>query len=105
MSPILHSGVSQMLSLTTPRVAATLQRLFSEADIADGPLMASMMAEGTPEEWIARLVQDETRDLRTYYRSYADHYLAVSPQFGKFLYQCARAREAKRIVEFGTSMG
>src|SRR5689334_15968383 len=94
-----------MLSLSAPRVAATLQRLFREADVADGPLMASMMSEATPEEWVTRLVRDETRDLRTYYRSYANNYLAVSPLFGTFLYQCARARNARRIVEFGTSMG
>ncbi|MEJ1965009.1 MAG: class I SAM-dependent methyltransferase [Gammaproteobacteria bacterium] len=94
-----------MLSLSTPRVAATLQRLFLEADVADGPLMTSMMSQGNPEQWVAQLVRDETRDLQTYYRSYADNYLAVSPDFGRFLYQCARARGAKRIVEFGTSMG
>lgn len=94
-----------MLSLTTPRVAATLQRLFHEAEEADRPLMASMMEDGSLEQAVGRLVAEETRDLRTYYRSFADHYLAVSPQFGKFLYQCARARNAKRIVEFGTSMG
>lgn len=89
----------------TPRVAATLQRLFDEAETADRPLMTSMMSEGTPEEWVARLIRDEARDLRTYYRSYANNFLSVSPQFGTFLYQCARARNAKRIVEFGTSMG
>src|SRR5690242_2001160 len=94
-----------MISLDTPRVAATLQQLFNEAATADGPLMASMMSEASSEEWVARLVRDEIRDLRGYYRSYANHYLAVSPQFGTFLYQCARARHAKRIVEFGTSMG
>jgi len=94
-----------MLSLTTPRVAATLQRLFREAEEADRSLTASMTEEASLEQAVARLVIEETRDLRTYYRSYADNYLAVSPQFGKFLYQCARARNAKRIVEFGTSMG
>jgi len=94
-----------MLSLDTPRVATTLQRLFHEAELADRPLMTSMMSQGDPEQWIAQLVRDETRDLRNYYRSYADNYLAVSAEFGRFLYQCARARNAKRIVEFGTSMG
>ena len=29
----------------------------------------------------------------------------VSADFGRFLYMCARARKAKRIVEFGTSFG
>jgi len=94
-----------MFSLNSPRVAATLQRLFHEAEEADRPLMTSMMSEGDPEQWLAQLVREETRDLRTYYRSYADNFLAVSAQFGRFLYQCARVRGAKRIVEFGTSMG
>jgi predicted O-methyltransferase YrrM len=94
-----------MLSLSTPRVATTLQRLFQEAEAADRPLMTAMMSEADPEQWLAQLVRDEARDLHAYYRSYADNYLAVSPEYGKFLYQCARARNAKRIVEFGTSMG
>ena len=94
-----------MLSLSTPRVATTLQRLFQEAEAADRPLMTAMMSEGNPERWLAQLVRDEAHDLQGYYRSYASNYLAVSPEYGKFLYQCARARNAKRIVEFGTSMG
>ena len=39
------------------------------------------------------------------YRTYADNFLNVSADFGRFLYMCARARKAKRIVEFGTSFG
>ncbi len=35
----------------------------------------------------------------------ANNFLAVSPEYGRFLYMIARARRAKRIVEFGTSMG
>jgi predicted O-methyltransferase YrrM len=33
------------------------------------------------------------------------NFLNVSPVFGRFLYMCARASKAKRIVEFGTSFG
>ena len=39
------------------------------------------------------------------YRTYVDNFLNVSADFGRFLYMCARARKAKRIVEFGTSFG
>jgi predicted O-methyltransferase YrrM len=39
------------------------------------------------------------------YRTYADNFLNVSADFGRFLYMCARARKAKWIVEFGTSFG
>jgi hypothetical protein len=33
-----------------------------------------------------------------------DNFLNVSAAFGRFLYMCARARKAKRIVEFGISL-
>jgi len=39
------------------------------------------------------------------YRGYVDNFLNIAPEYGRFLYQCARARGASRIVEFGTSMG
>jgi predicted O-methyltransferase YrrM len=39
------------------------------------------------------------------YSSYAPYFLAVSPEYGRFLYVIARACKATRIVEFGTSMG
>lgn len=35
----------------------------------------------------------------------AERFLAVSPNYGRFLYICARAARATRIIEFGTSMG
>ena len=46
-----------------------------------------------------------TKDLTGLYHGYADNFLSVSPEFGRFLYMCVRACKAKRIVEFGSSMG
>jgi predicted O-methyltransferase YrrM len=51
------------------------------------------------------LLKAEAKDYRAVYRTYANNFLNVSAEFGRFLYMCARARKAKRIVEFGTSFG
>jgi predicted O-methyltransferase YrrM len=47
----------------------------------------------------------EAEDYKGMYQQLADYYLNVSAEFGQFLYVCARARQATRIVEFGTSFG
>ncbi|GLZ22074.1 hypothetical protein Bpla01_56030 [Burkholderia plantarii] len=104
------SGVDDTMdSLSTGRVAQTLQRLFEEAEQADRPLMEPFMQAGQPERLMAEIiaghVAGEARDLRGFYHGYADNFLNVAPEYGRFLYQCARARRATRIVEFGTSMG
>lgn len=98
-----------MNSLSTGRVAQTLQRLFQEAEQADQALMAQYTGAENPEQWLAESIAthfaEERRDVRGFYRGYADNFLNVTPEYGRFLYQCARARGATRIVEFGTSMG
>lgn len=95
-----------MDSLSTGAVAEVLCRLYQEAEAADRPMMEAFMAAGgTPEKMIAQVIEAEAKDLRGLYRAHADHFLNVSPRFGRFLYMCARARRATRIVEFGTSMG
>ncbi|OZI34937.1 methyltransferase [Bordetella genomosp. 10] len=98
-----------MDTLHAGRVALTLQRLFEEADEADRELMARFTAAEAPEQLLAESVAEhfarESRDLRGLYRSYAGNFLNVAPEYGRFLYQCARACKARRIVEFGTSMG
>jgi predicted O-methyltransferase YrrM len=98
-----------MNSLSTGRVAQTLQRLFEEAEQADRALMAQFIAAEQPEQLMAASIAEhfaeESRDLHGFYRGYADNFLNVAPEYGRFLYQCARARKATRIVEFGTSMG
>lgn len=98
-----------MDSLSTGRVAQTLQRLFLEAEAADRPLMAQFdgadLSEQVMADMVAHHFEEERRDIRGFYRGYADNFLNVAPEYGRFLYQCARARRATRIVEFGTSMG
>ena len=91
-----------MDSLTTDPVAAVLRRLYEEAERADRPLM-----ERSRDRVMAfdELLQAEAKDYRALYRTYANNFLNVSADFGRFLYMCARARKAKRIVEFGTSFG
>lgn len=95
-----------MDSLSTGRTAQTLQRLFLEAEQADRPLMEQFLhAEHSIPETIAEYIAEERRDLRGLYHRCAGNFLNVAPEYGRFLYQCARARKATRIVEFGTSMG
>lgn len=98
-----------MDSLSTGRVAQTLQQLFEEAEQADRALMERFVNAERPEQLIAESVAEhfaeERRDVRGFYRGYVDNFLNVAPEYGRFLYQCARARKATRIVEFGTSMG
>ncbi|MBR0853107.1 O-methyltransferase [Bradyrhizobium liaoningense] len=95
-----------MDSLSTGLVADVLRRLHQEAEIADAPLMQTLAAAaGSREEMISQVVAAESSDLRNVYQGFASNFLSVSPRFGRFLYMCARACKAKRIVEFGSSMG
>jgi predicted O-methyltransferase YrrM len=97
-------------SLSNGRVARFLDQLHDNAEAADRDFMAEVKAQfeasgKTLEQAAARLVAEERASYRTTYRGHADHFLAVSPAYGRFLYAIARARRATRIVEFGTSMG
>jgi predicted O-methyltransferase YrrM len=94
-----------MNSLTTDPVAAVLTQLFQEAERADGPLMERYRNGEVTQEELSKLLAAEAKDYRAVYRTYANNFLNVSADFGRFLYMCARARKAKRIVEFGTSFG
>ncbi|MBW7969732.1 class I SAM-dependent methyltransferase [Bradyrhizobium sp. BR 10289] len=95
-----------MDSLSTGRVADVLRRLHREAEIADAPLMQAFANEASSrEEMIGQAIAAENRDLNDVYRRFAGNFLSVSPRFGRFLYMCARACKATRIIEFGSSMG
>lgn len=99
-----------MNSLTDGPVAAILAKLHQDAEVSDRVHMEAMMAAiealgASAEQAIADILAEEKADYRTIYSRYADNFLAVSPNYGRFLYMIARAREATRIVEFGTSMG
>lgn len=99
-----------MNSLTEGLVAVTLDKLHQDAEASDRDHIEAMMAiieapGGSPEQAIAGMLAQERTDYRRVYRDYADNFLAVSPKYGRFLYAIARACKARRIVEFGTSMG
>jgi predicted O-methyltransferase YrrM len=68
--------------------------------------MAQLEASGeTMENAAAKLIGEERADYRATYRGHVDHFLAISPAYGRFIYMMVRARRARRVVEFGTSMG
>jgi predicted O-methyltransferase YrrM len=96
-----------MDSLTTAPIADLLKGLFQKAETADRPLFEAFSSEGKElsHEQLKTFLEDERKDYKAIYRTLAGNYLNVSPEFGKFLYMCARTCKAKRIVEFGTSFG
>ena len=102
--------VTIMSTLNSGRVAQVLEKLHQDAEAADrahfDATMANIEASGaTIEQAAAEMIAEERVNYRSIYRGYAGNFLSVSPAFGRFLYAIARARNAARIVEFGTSMG
>ena len=94
-----------MDSLSTDPVATVLKRLFQEAEAADRPLMEQYRNKELASDSLTKLLEAEAKDYKAVYRTWANNYLNVTSEFGRFLYMCGRARKAKRIVEFGTSFG
>lgn len=96
--------------LTHGLIAQTLETLHQDAEATDHEKMHAMMAEleapgGSMEKMVADILASERVDYGAVSRSYAGNFLAVSRNYGRFLYMMARACNAARIVEFGTSMG
>jgi predicted O-methyltransferase YrrM len=89
-------------TLTTAPLAPLLEKLFTEAD-ASTTAMHSEMAKIPAEEREA-LLRSKT-DYRAFYTRAKDFPLAVSRETGNLLYMLARSRDARSIVEFGTSFG
>lgn len=94
-----------MDTLTSPPVADVLARLFDEAQATDGPLDERFAEVAADEKALGEFLALEAKDYKGMYQQLAGYYLNISPEFGQFLYVCARARQARRIVEFGTSFG
>jgi len=96
-------------TLDSSRVADLLDTLHRQAAASDHAhataMMARMEAPGMSIETLVADILESEQDYRATYRDYADNFLAVSPDYGRFLYAIARACQATRIVEFGTSMG
>lgn len=99
-----------MNTLSTPRVADLLARLHRDAEAADREhveaIQARISAPGSSiEDLVTELLAEEGADYRAAYRDRSENFLAISPDYGRFLYAMARSCKAARIVEFGTSMG
>lgn len=94
-----------MDSITTGPVADLLPRLFREAEASDSALVEEWSDSASREDSISQLLTAEGRDYKGLYHRFAEHYLSVSPEFGRFVYLCARAGGARTVVEFGTSFG
>jgi predicted O-methyltransferase YrrM len=90
-------------TLSTPRVAELLARLFDEAKASDEKLR--QMLGAIPPEERARRMGDPHSDYRVFYGRAKEIYLAVGPETAKLLYMLARATQARAVVEFGTSFG
>jgi predicted O-methyltransferase YrrM len=84
-----------MTTLTQPALANLIDRLFAEADAA----------QGTTRDEVGRIPVEERTDYRRFYGRLKDHPLPVSRDTGKLLYMLARSIRAQTIVEFGTSFG
>jgi predicted O-methyltransferase YrrM len=95
--------------LDTSRVADLLGTLHRDAEASDREHLETMETAfngpGGTEKMISEILAEERADYRRIYHRYAGNFLAVSPDYGRFLYAIARARKATRIIEFGTSMG
>jgi hypothetical protein len=92
MPTLSQEGAYIMDSLTTDPVAAVLKRLFQEAESADRPLLERFRDKGRARDEMAKFFAAEAKDYKTLYRQYADNFLNVSADFGRFLYMCARVR-------------
>lgn len=85
-------------SLSSPKVAALLDRLFSAADEGDPELLARIQKEADAR-FAGQRYAPELAPL------FDQAYLPVPPEVGRFLYVLTRASRPKRIVEVGTSFG
>lgn len=82
-------------TLYDSRVAATLHRMFTEAD-AQMPLLGEMMRhDSVPAEASAQERAD----------ALSEFYLPVTPEAGRLLYALVRSSRPSTVVEFGMSLG
>jgi predicted O-methyltransferase YrrM len=84
-------------TLHSEPVRPLLERLFVAAEQNDGPILARVHSEMDKTK-LPHLDSHQTALLR-------DAYIPVGPETGRLLYQLARARPARLIVEFGLSFG
>lgn len=83
-----------------------LRRLHAEAlAITALPEEAAIDCDGDREELVARHLDKQIEALPGRYESLSERHVTLRPEFGNFLYNCARACSARRVVEFGTLLG
>jgi len=91
-----------MNTLTNPTLSPLLDRLFAESDASRSALMPELAQ--VPVDQRAAMMSSKT-GYRDFYTRMKDAPLAVSRETGALLYMLARAMDARKIVEFGTSLG
>lgn len=87
-----------MDSLSSPKVAARLARLFTAADQNDPEILARIQKEAD-ERFGGQRYAPELAPL------FDRAYLPVPPEVGRLLYVLIRAKRPKTVVEVGTSFG
>jgi len=85
-----------MSTLTEPKVASALERMYS----ASQAQMAEIRSSGGP---FADLAHDASAQERA--DALSDYYLPVTPEAGRLLYSLVRATRPQTVVEFGMSLG
>jgi predicted O-methyltransferase YrrM len=88
--------------LESDPVSSVIEKLYIDAD-ASMELFRTRLAGLPQEEFTAW--RENTADYRALYARAKDIHLAVSRRTAKLLYLLARTRQARSIVEFGTSFG
>ncbi|MGY3550980.1 putative O-methyltransferase YrrM [Bradyrhizobium sp. USDA 4472] len=91
-----------MATPTITSLAPLLDRLFSQAEAAEGAAQAAFADLSDADR--ARMMRSKT-DYRDLYAHLKDAPLAVSRETAQLLYMLARSSRARAIVEFGTSFG
>lgn len=92
-----------MTTLSSPTVVALLDRLYADADVSTGKMRELMGA--MPADERRRRMSDPDADYRQFYGRMREVHMPVSRETGRLLYMLARATNATRIIEFGTSFG
>ncbi|TQF37494.1 methyltransferase [Bradyrhizobium sp. UNPF46] len=91
-----------MTTSTITSLAPLLDRLFDEAEAANGAMRAAVADLSDADR--ARMMRSKT-DYHDLYGRLKDVPLAVSRETGTLLYMLTRSSRARTIVEFGTSFG
>jgi predicted O-methyltransferase YrrM len=89
-------SVGFMSTLTDPKVASALDRMYAESS----EQMSALRSGASP---FATLGKDATAQERA--DALSDYYLPVTPEAGRLLYSLVRATRPETVVEFGMSLG